>query len=218
MWRLLSIAALALSLSAGSTASFAQSAEELIQGSRNGDNVLNYGMGYDQHRYSLLTQINKDNVKKLVPVWNLSLENDLGEQGQPMVYNGVMYVADAKWTLAIEVATGREIWRTPVAFDPATPRVVCCGSSNRGVVLYHGKVLRGTLDAYLVALDQKTGQQIWKTKVEEWKNGFSIISAPQLAHGVLITGISGAEFGIRGFLDGYDPDTGVRLWRRFTIP
>jgi alcohol dehydrogenase (cytochrome c) len=86
------------------------------------------------------------------------------------------------------------------------------------VALYNGKVYRGTVDAHMVALDQKTGQEVWKTKVAEWKEGFSIIGAPLVANGVLVTGLSGAEFGIRGFLDGYDPETGKRLWRRHTIP
>jgi alcohol dehydrogenase (cytochrome c) len=197
---------------------FSQSRQDLITGSANTDNVVNYGMSYSQHRYSTLTQINKGNAKKLVPVWSLSLENELGEQGQPMVYNGVMYVANAKFTVAIEAATGKQLWRTPVNFDPETPRVVCCGQSYRGPALYNGKVYRGTLDAHMVALDQKTGKEVWKTKVAEWKEGFSIIGAPQIANGVLITGISGAEFGVRGFLDGYDLETGKRLWRRYTIP
>ncbi|HWP90348.1 MAG TPA: PQQ-binding-like beta-propeller repeat protein, partial [Burkholderiales bacterium] len=74
------------------------------------------------------------------------------------------------------------------------------------------------MDAHVVALDQKTGKQVWKTKIAEWKEGFSITSAPMVANGVLITGISGAEFGIRGFLDGLDPETGKQLWRLYTIP
>ena len=103
----------------------AQSAQDLIRGSANTDNVVNYGMNYSQHRYSTLAQINKRNVKNLVPVWSLSLESELGEQAQPMVYDGVMYVANAKFTVAIEVASGKTLWRTPVNFDPASPRVVC---------------------------------------------------------------------------------------------
>jgi alcohol dehydrogenase (cytochrome c) len=178
--------------------------------------VLTYGMGYGQQRFSKLSKINKSNVKKLAPVWSLSLENEFGEQAQPLVYDGVMYVSDAKWTVAINALTGKQIWRTPVDFDPDTPRIVCCGVSNKGVALYNGMVLRGTLDAHMVALDQKTGKEIWKTKVIDWKDGYSITSAPVVANGVLITGVSGAEFGIRGFIAGYDPATGKALWRRYT--
>ncbi len=104
---------------------FSQSQQDLIKGSANTDNVVNYGMNYGQHRFSTLTQINKRNAKNIVPVWSLSLESELGEQAQPMVYDGVMYVANAKFTIAVEAATGKTLWRTPVNFDPASPRVVC---------------------------------------------------------------------------------------------
>jgi len=77
-------------------------------------------------------------------------------------------------------------------------------------------VLRGTIDAYVVALDQKTGKEVWKTKVADWKEGYSITGAPIIANGVLVTGIAGADFGVRGFVDGYDPATGKQLWRRYT--
>jgi hypothetical protein len=193
-------------------------AEELRNDPKNTDNVLTYGMGYHQNRYSTLRQINKQTVKRLVPAWNVSLNSGYGEQAQPLVYNGVMYVTDAEYTVAIDIESGKQLWRTPVEFDPATPRVVCCGVSNKGPAIYQGKLFRGTLDAFVVALEQKTGKQVWKEKAAEWKDGFSITGAPQIANGVLITGMSGAEFGTRLFLDGWDPDTGKHLWRRYTIP
>ncbi|MGZ5234376.1 MAG: PQQ-dependent dehydrogenase, methanol/ethanol family, partial [Burkholderiales bacterium] len=196
----------------------AQTQSELSNDGKNTDNVLTYGMGYHQNRYSPLRQINKRTVKRLVPIWSTSLGSNYGEQGQPLVYNGVLYAANAESTTAIDVSTGKQLWRTPVDFDSATPRVVCCGISNKGPALYEGKVFRGTLDAHIVALDAQTGKQLWKTKVAEWKEGFSITGAPLVANGVLMTGISGAEFGVRGFLDGYDPETGKRLWRRYTVP
>ncbi len=194
----------------------AQSLEDLKNDGKNTDNVLTYGMGYHQNRYSPLRQINKRNVKRLVPVWSLSLENEFGEQAQPLIYNGVMYVSNAKWTVAIDALTGKQLWRVAVDFPPETPRVVCCGVSNKGVALYEGKVFRTTLDAHVVALDQKTGKQLWKQKAAEWKEGYSQTVAPLVANGVVVTGISGAEFGIRGFIDGWDPETGKRLWRTYT--
>jgi len=196
----------------------AQTLDDLRNDGHNTDNILTYGMGYHQHRYSPLKQINMTNIKRLVPVWNLSLDNAWGEQAQPIIYNGVMYVTDAKATVAIDVATGKQIWKTPVEWEPETPRIVCCGVSNKGAAIYNGKIFRTTLDAQVVALDAKTGQEIWKSKAAEWKEGFSLTLAPQIANGVLITGISGAEFGVRGFIDGWVPETGKHLWRRYTIP
>ena len=195
---------------------FAQTDADLKNDGRNTDNILTYGMGYAQNRYSPLTQINKSNVKKLVPVWSAGLENEFGEQAQPIIHNGVMYVSNAKWTVAIDALSGRQLWRTAVDFEPEVPRVVCCGVSNKGVAVYNGKVFRTTLNAFVVALDQKTGKEIWRQKVAEWKEGYSQTVAPLIANGVLVTGISGAEFGVRGFLDGWDPETGKRLWRRYT--
>ena len=196
----------------------AQTLDELKRDGSNTDNVLTYGMGYNLQRYSALKQIDKTTVKRLVPVWSLSLDNPWGEQAQPLVYNGVMYVTNAKATVAIDVASGRQIWKTPVDWLPDTPRVVCCGVSSKGAAIFNGKVFRTTLDAHVVALDQKTGKEIWKEKAAEWQDGYSMTVAPLIAGGVLITGISGAEFGIRGFIDGWDPDTGKHLWRRNTIP
>jgi alcohol dehydrogenase (cytochrome c) len=199
------------------TAASAQTLDELKNDGKNTDNVLTYGMGYQQHRYSPLKQIDKTTVKRLVPVWNLSLDNQYGEQAQPLVYNGVMYVTNAKATVAIDLATGKQIWKTPVDWPPDTPRIVCCGISNKGAAIYDGKLFRCTLDAFVIALDLKTGKEIWRQKAAEWKQGYSITAAPLLANGVLITGISGAEFGIRGFLDAWDPQSGMHLWRRYTV-
>ncbi|MEQ1772500.1 MAG: PQQ-dependent dehydrogenase, methanol/ethanol family [Burkholderiales bacterium] len=196
----------------------AQTAEDLLSDGKNTENVTTYGMGYDQKRYSPLRQINTSTIKRLVPVWNTTLSNMLGEQAQPVIYDGVMYVTNAAWTFAIDVATGKQVWRTAVDYDPGTPRVVCCGVSNKGAAIYNGKVFRTTLDAFVVALDMKTGKQVWKEKFAEWKEGYSSIVAPLVANGVLITGMSGAEFGVRGFLDGWDPETGKKLWRRYTVP
>ena len=155
--------ALALTLLGLASVAAAQTDTELrADGNKGGntDNVLTYGMGYHQNRYSPLDKINKSNVKRMVPVWSTSLDNELGEQAQPLIHNGVMYVSNARWTYAMDALTGNVIWRTAVNFDPDTPRVVCCGNSNKGVAIYDGKVFRGTLDAFVIALDQKTGKEI----------------------------------------------------------
>jgi len=211
------VAAAAILLLAAMVAS-AQTQEDLNNDGKNTNNVLTYGMGYSQHRYSPLKQINKTTIKRLVPIWNLSLDNSYGEQAQPIVYDGVMYVADAKSTVAIDVGTGKQIWKTPVDWPPEVPRVVCCGVSNKGVAIFDGKIYRTTLDAFVVALDAKTGKEVWRQKAAEWKDGYSMTVAPLVVNGVVISGISGAEFGIRGFLDGWDAEAGAHLWRLYTIP
>jgi len=104
-----------------------------------------------------------------------------------------------------------------VTYPPETPRIVCCGIINRGAALYEGKVFRTTLDANVIALDAKTGKELWKQKVIDWNDGYSQTLAPLVAGGVLLTGISGAEYGIRGFIDGWDPASGKHLWRTYTI-
>ena len=198
------------------TAAHAQTAQELSKP----DNkyVLNYGMDYGQQRYSPLTQIDTKSIKKLVPAWNLSYDDLRSEESQPLVYNGVLYVTTNSATIAVDAKTGRQIWKTKVEYPPETPRVVCCGIINRGAALYEGKIIRGTLDAKLVALDAKTGKQLWKSDVADMKAGYTMTGAPQIADGVIMTGISGAEFGTRDFIDGWDPNDGKHLWRTYTVP
>jgi alcohol dehydrogenase (cytochrome c) len=208
----------AAAILSGASAAYAQSLDDLKNDGRNTDNILTYGMGYHQQRYSRLSQIDRKNVRRLVPVWNLSLDNNWGEQAQPIVYDGVMYVTNARHTVAIDVATGKQIWKHTLEWPPETPRVVCCGVSNKGAAIYNGRVYRTTLDAHVIALNAKDGKELWKTKIAEWKDGVSLTLAPLIANGVLVIGNSGAEYGVRGFIDGIDPETGKRLWRRYTIP
>ncbi len=198
---------------------FAQTAQELLTDGKNTDNVLNHGMGYDARSWSTLKQIDKSNVKRLVPVWNFSLANDMGELSQPTVYNGVMYVVNGNWTFAIDVATGRQIWRTPVNYDRAALRVTTGGAYLRGhATIYNGKLFRQNIDGHVAALDMKTGKDLWKTKFGEWKESYGGIVQPMIANGVLISGMAGGDRTARGFIDGYDPETGKQLWRRWTIP
>jgi alcohol dehydrogenase (cytochrome c) len=197
----------------------AQSANELINDGKNPENVTTFGMGYDLKMYSPLKQITKSNVKRLVPVWSFSLSNDMGEHAQPTIYNGVMYVVNGNWTFAIDVATGRQIWRTPVQYDRAALRVAGSGALMRGpATIYEGKLFRQTLDAHVMALDMKTGKQLWKEKYADFKEGYKGVIAPMIANGVLVSGQGGGDSTTRGFVEGYDPDTGKRLWRTWTIP
>ena len=211
------LVALACSLLTGP--GLAQTADELLNDGKNPENVTTYGMGYDLKMYSPLAQIDRSNVKRLVPVWSFSLANDMGEHSQPTVYNGVMYVVNGNWTFAIDVATGRQIWRTPVQYERAALRVGTAGAIMRGpATIYNGKLFRQTVDAHVMALDMTTGKEVWKTKFAEYKEGYIGVIAPIIVNGVLISGMAGGDRTTRGFLDGYDPETGKRLWRTYTIP
>src|SRR5262249_25149339 len=197
----------------------AQTADELVSAGKSTDNVLNHSMGYARKSYSPLKEINKSNIKRLVPVWSTSLMNDSGELAAPAIYNGVMYVINGKWTFAIDLESGRQIWRTAVEFEPGALRVTQFGAFNRGApTLYNGKLFRVSVDNHLIALDMKTGKEVWRQKFDDWREGYYATSAPIIANGVLISGMAGGESTTRGFLDGWDPDTGKKLWRRYTIP
>ncbi|XUM22378.1 methanol/ethanol family PQQ-dependent dehydrogenase [Bradyrhizobium oligotrophicum S58] len=215
MKRIALAAGLAIFASHGASA---QSADQLVKGATDTANVLNYGMGYNLQRFSPLTQINKDNAKNLVPVWNYSLADDRSEESQPLVYQGVLYVTTHNATMAVDAKTGKQIWKSKIDYPAETPRVVCCGIINRGAALYDGKLFRTTLDANVIALDAKTGKELWRQKAADIKEGYSMTVAPLVADGVVLTGISGAEFGTRGFIDGWDPATGKHLWRTHTVP
>ncbi len=195
----------------------AQTMQDLLDDGKNPANVLTQSMGYDRKSYSPLDQINKGNVKRLVPLWSTSMMNEMGELAAPVVHDGVMYVINGRWTFALDVESGRQLWRTAVEFEPGTPRAN--NAFNRGApTLYNGKLFRVTIDNNLVALDMKTGKQVWKQKFADTREGYYATGAPIIANGVLISGMAGGESTTRGFLDGWDPETGQKLWRRYTIP
>jgi len=124
-------------------------------------------------------------------------------------------VINGKWTFALDVETGRQIWRTPVELAAG----VKGAPINRGApAIYNGKLFRVTFDNHILALDMKTGTELWNQKFAEAKDGYYATGAPIVANGVLISGMAGGESTTRGFLDGWDPDTGKKLWRRYTIP
>ena len=192
-----------------------QTTEELVNDGKNTENVVTQSMGYDRKSYSSLKQITKGNVKRLVPIWSTSLMNDWGELSAPTVYNGVIYAINGKWTFAIDVETGRQLWRTQVELEQGIVRT----AFHRGApAIYNGKLFRVTIDNHLLALDMKTGKQLWNQKFADAKEGYYATGAPIVANGVLISGVAGGESTTRGFLDGWDPDTGKKLWRRYTIP
>src|SRR5438552_18778726 len=128
----------------------AQTMDELLNDGKNTDNVLTMSMGYARQNYSPLSKINKGNIKRLVPVWSTSLQNEMGELAAPVVHDGVMYVINGKWTVASNDETGQQIWRTPVQVEPGMTRAT--NAFNRGApTLYSGKLFRVTVDNYIQA-------------------------------------------------------------------
>ncbi len=196
----------------------AQSDEALRLDASTPKDVLTYGLGYGLTRYSPLDQIDTNNVRRLVPVWNTSLSDDRGQENQPLVHGGLIYSGTHESTFAFDARTGWVVWRNQNRFDQEAYAVICCGVVNRGFALYEGTLFRTLMDGHVQALDAKTGRELWKQQAGDYREGFSMTAAPLVAGGVVITGVSGGDYGIRGFLDGWDPKTGERLWRTHTVP
>ncbi|MBV8827075.1 MAG: PQQ-dependent dehydrogenase, methanol/ethanol family [Hyphomicrobiales bacterium] len=202
-------------------AALAQTADDLRNDVKTPGDVLVYGMGYTGERFSPLSQINKDNVRRLVPVWAYSLSDLQGGESFPLVKDGVIYVTTHNATAAVDALTGRQIWRVLHEYPPETLRVVCCGIVNRGAAIYEGMIIRALMDDRLVALDAKTGKEIWSVKSPDpvtYANGYAMTGAPLIVDGIVIMGVAGAEYSHRGLLEGYDAKTGKHLWRLYTIP
>ena len=129
----------------------------------------------------------------------------------------MLYAANVKRAVAIDIGTGRQLWEFPLEWDPAVARVVCCGLSNRGVALYDGKVFVASLDAFIRGRSMpRPARSSGKPRSPNGKKATRSPSAPTVANGVLMTGMTGGEYGVRGFVAGYDPETGKQLWRRYT--
>ncbi|WP_432449207.1 PQQ-dependent methanol/ethanol family dehydrogenase [Aliiroseovarius marinus] len=201
------------------TASIAGVTEEDIANDQNiTTQIVSNGMGRHQQRFSPLDMINKENVKHLVPAWSFSMggEKQRGQETQPLIYDGIMYVTGSYSRLyAIDVETGEEIWQ----YDARLPEGIlpCCDVINRGGAIYGDKIYFGTLDARIVALDLKTGDVVWKDKIADYKAGYSYTSAPLIVDGLVITGNSGGEFGIIGEVQARDAETGDVVWTRPVI-
>ena len=171
---------------------------------------------YDGWGYSPLTQITPANVKNLKLVWSFSTGENKAHEAPPLVNNGVMFVAAPDNTvIALDVRTGNLLWR----YRRPVPKDYSQGNGQiRGVALYGDKVYFAASEAILVALDAKTGREVWSTTVADYKTGYHFSMAPLVAGGKVMVGTGGGEYGIRGFISAYDPDTGKELWRRYTIP
>ncbi|SOY62705.1 Quinoprotein ethanol dehydrogenase; PQQ dehydrogenase family [Cupriavidus taiwanensis] len=177
--------------------------------------VLSWGMGPQGQRYSTLSRINTKNVARLVPAWSFSFggEKQRGQESQPLIHDGKMFVtASYSRIYALDVKTGRKLWK----YEHRLPEGImpCCDVVNRGAALYGNLVIFGTLDAQLVALDQNSGKVVWKEKLEDYAAGYSYTAAPLVAKGLVLTGISGGEFGVVGRVEARDAKTGQLVWSR----
>jgi alcohol dehydrogenase (cytochrome c) len=166
--------------------------------------------------YSPLDEITPANVSRLQPAWVFSTGVTNGHESAPLVNNGVMFVSTpGNQVLAIDAKTGTLLWRYR---RPLPSDVILMHPTSRGVALYGDKVFFCSGDAVLVAIDVRTGKEVWSANTAVNKNGYYMSLAPQVADGKILVGTSGGEWGIRGFVAAFDPDTGKELWRTFTIP
>jgi len=217
--RKLMLTAAALSLGmAGTTLAEGVTEEDIAADATNTSQVVTNGMGRDLQRYSPLKQINRHNVKRIVPAWAFSFggEKQRGQEAQPLIYDGMMYVTGSYSRLyAIDLATGEEVWQ----YDARLPEGIlpCCDVVNRGAAIYGDKIYFGTLDARIAALDLKTGKVVWRKKIADYKAGYSYTAAPLIVKGLVITGNSGGEFGIVGEVQARDAETGDLVWTRPVI-
>ena len=183
-------------------------------------NYLTYWGDLGGKHFSSLNQINTQNVKTLQAKWAIPLLGDGIVESVPLVVDGVMYttgpVGGTSEVLALDAKTGRAIWRYQRKQKVTNPYEI--NRVNRGVTVFGDRLFYGTLDAALVALDRRTGAFLWETQVADTMLGFSITSPPLVVKDKIITGITGGEFGVRAFIDAYDPATGKRLWRWNTVP
>ncbi len=182
-------------------------------------NWMTYGRTYSEQRFSPLVRIKVDNAKQLGLAWYADLDTDRGQEATPLVIDGVLYVSTA-WSMvkAFDAKTGRLLW----SYDPAVPRALgvngCCDVVNRGVAAWKGKIFIGTFDGRLVALDARTGKQVWSVMTVDPSKPYTITQAPRVIKGRVVIGNSGSEYGVRGYISAYDAETGNLVWRFYTVP
>jgi alcohol dehydrogenase (cytochrome c) len=191
--------------------------ERLLNASKEPQNWLTYSGSYKSWRHSPLDQINTANAKDLSIKWVFQSRTNQKFQTTPLVVDGVMYITEApNNAYALDAATGRVFWE--FHHNPDSSRL-CCGQVNRGLAILGDTLFMGTVDGYLLALDAKTGELLWKTKVvERSQDGYALVHAPLVVKDKVIVGPAGGELGIRGFLAAYDAATGKQVWKFNLIP
>lgn len=202
---------------AGCAANAQVTFERLVNAAREPQNWLTYSGDYAGRRFSPLTQINAANAPSLVSKWVYQTAATGKLETTPLVVDGILYAtAQEDRAFALDARTGRPIWM----FQHSLPADIrpCCGRVNRGVAALGNKVFLATLDAHVIALDGKTGNVVWDVVAGDYKTGYSFTLAPLAVKNLVIVGVSGGEYGIRGFVDAYEAETGERKWRFYTTP
>jgi alcohol dehydrogenase (cytochrome c) len=180
-------------------------------------NWLSYSGTPKNQRYSPLTQITTANVRNLQQQWIWQARSLEKFEATPLVVDGVMYTVEApNNVVALDAATGRPFWQ--FNYTPAPEARACCGRVNRGVAILGDTLYLGTIDAFLLAIDAKTGQLLWKSQVAVAKEGYSITHNPTIVKDKVIVGTGGGDGPIRGYISAFDAKSGKEVWRFYTIP
>ncbi len=191
--------------------------DRLVHAADEPENWLMYSGTLDSQRFSRLDQINAQNVDNLELKWAYQIPQIDRAETVPLVVDGIMFITEAPSNVvAVDAATGRQYWR----YNHELPDDlrICCGRNNRGVAILGETLYMSTLDAQLAAIDARTGNLLWATQVAPYQSGYSKTAAPLIVKDKVVTGIAGGEYGIRGFVDAYDPETGALDWRTDTVP
>ena len=177
------------------------------------------GNGYEEQRFSKLDQINDTNVQNLGLAWSAEIDTERGQESTPVIVDGVMYLTTA-WSMvkAYDIHKGTLLW----AYDPKVDRAkgadACCDVVNRGVAAWNGKIYVGALDGRLIALDGKTGKEVWSVQTTDTNLPYTVTAVPRIVKGKVIIGNGGAEYRVRGYITAYDAETGKQAWRWWTVP
>jgi PQQ-dependent dehydrogenase (methanol/ethanol family) len=180
-----------------------------------------YGGDTANTRYSSLDKINTGNVQQLKVAWALQLGSVRSQESTPILVGDTLYVTSSfgpKNVFAVDAKTGTVRWRYSPDVPGGIDQFACCDVNNRGVAYANGKVFVGRLDGHMVALDAKTGAELWKTQVVDYTQGSVITSPPTIVKNLVITGFGGGEYGARGYLSALDQDSGKEVWRFWTVP
>jgi quinohemoprotein ethanol dehydrogenase len=183
---------------------------------------LTYGLTPTEQRFSQLKQIDETNVGKLGLAWSAPLSQPGsrgGTEGTPLVWNNTVYqTMDNSIVYALDARTGEQKWMYDAKIDPVTPSHMCCGTHNRGLAIYEGKLILAANDARLIALDAMSGKELWQSKVADINKYYSFTIAPRMAGDKIIVGVGGGEYFIRGFFAAYNIKDGSLAWKFNTVP